>query len=54
MEKTVNIFQFILAVIVIWINVTSAICWIKHPELSKMEITFRIPKSFVLNFDIIE
>lgn len=48
MSKIVLVLLFI---IIIWINITSLICWIANPQLTDMEVFLRIPKSMVLDYE---
>lgn len=45
------VFKVIFTLVVIWVVITSMICWVKTPKLSEMEVALRIPSSFVLDFD---
>lgn len=38
-------------ILIIWVNITSFVCWVKNPELSQMQVFMRIPKSVVLDFE---
>lgn len=49
--KKRDIINIILWIAIIWFNVTSFICWVKNPKLTKMEVFLRTPKSFILDFE---
>ena len=43
-------YSIILLILVMYVNITSFICWIKNPKLSQIEVAMRIPRSFILQF----
>lgn len=53
-DKVITFIVKLLIVIWFYISFSSLFCWFTNPELSQMEVFKRIPKSFLLNFNVEE
>lgn len=51
MKKIIDILYYFLAVICMWIALTSTITRFKNTKMTQTEIFLHIPRSFVLDFN---